>query len=170
MDDTQPDVCASHKLCLTPSPVPGGPWMSTRGVPSSPARSAPICRMTSTGTGIATGTAGQVLRHRRGSTQLKHRPSGAHCSSPAGPKQLVPHRAQHSTTQQSTRYKLLFINQKPLMTATSQKNATILDKTFVHERRSKGWSVTCEVLHSCSTTVLMPWGISIDLMLGRRMG
>lgn len=125
------NVCASHKLCLAPSPVPGGPWMSTRGVPSSPARSAPICSMTSTGTGITTGTAGRV--RSCGSTQLKHRPSGAHRSSPAGPKQLVPHRAQHSTTQQSTRYKQLYINQQPAMTATSQKHAIFLDKTFVHE-------------------------------------
>lgn len=31
-------------------------------------------------------------------------------------------------------------------------------------------SVTCDALHSCSTTVLMPWGMSIDFMLGRRMG
>lgn len=29
---------------------------------------------------------------------------------------------------------------------------------------------TCELLHSCSTTARMPGGMSMDLMLGRRIG
>lgn len=32
-------------------PVPGGPWMRTRGVPSNPARSAPICSTAAHSTG-----------------------------------------------------------------------------------------------------------------------
>lgn len=95
-------------------PVPGGPWMSTSGVPSRPARSAAICS-------IAAAAQAAIKGVNRG--QRMPCISRACLAGPAG----------------------------------CSPRAGCCPRTWL-------------LLHSCSTTSLMPGGMSMALMDGRRMG